>query len=219
MESEINLRKVSAQKNYINWIFKEVKPYLGTDILEVGAGLGVFTKLLEKNRDILPIDKKTYNINYSSKKIKKFDITDNPKKLKKQFDTIVCMNVLEHIKDDNLALRNMSQLLLPDGKLILMVPAFKGIYGKIDKANKHYRRYNKKEIMRKLKYTNYKIKKIKYIDFIGLFGWLYQNKILNSKIHRTIDLRRFNKLCPLFQGIESIIPPPIGLNLIIIAKK
>jgi 2-polyprenyl-3-methyl-5-hydroxy-6-metoxy-1,4-benzoquinol methylase len=219
MESEINLKKVSAQKNYVNWIFKEIKPYLGNNLLEVGAGLGVFTKLLENNKNILPIDKQTYNINYSSKKIRKFDITHNPKKLKKQFDTVVCMNVLEHIKDDALALKNMHQLLLPNGKLILMVPAFRGLYGKIDKANKHYRRYNKKEIIRKLKQANYRIKKIKYLDFIGLFGWLYQNKILNSKIHRTIDLKRFNSLCPLLQKIESIIPPPIGLNLIIIAKK
>jgi len=220
MDSEINLKKVSEQDNYSKWLFEKIQPFLGKEILEVGAGLGVFTKLLEEdNRKVMPIDKQSYDNYYCKTKIKIFDITENPKKIDSSFDTIVCMNVLEHIKDDNKALKNMYEYLDNKGSLILIIPAFQFAYGPVDKSNNHYRRYSKKDIISKMKNAGYKIKNLEYMNLVGLLGWLYQNKILRSGIHRSTDLKRFNRLCPLFNKVESIMTTPFGLNLFLVAEK
>ena len=147
MESEINLKRISLQDNYIKWLYDLIKSDISGNVLEVGAGVGGFTKILEKNGvNIFPIDKKIYDICHSNIKINKFDITNNPKKLEMKFDTIICMNVLEHIKEEKTAIKNMASLLNDKGTLIVMVPAIKLAYGIIDKANEHYRRYSRNYI-------------------------------------------------------------------------
>ena len=222
MHDKINLEKVSMMQNYVKWLYDEIKPYLGSNILEVGAGMGAITKLIEKdkNRSIIPIDKKEYQINLSSTKIKKMDITSDISMLANQkFDTIICVNVLEHIEKDILAIRNMHQLLEEKGKIVIIVPAIKFIYGKIDRADKHWRRYSKQEILRKIRQSQFEITGFKYINFFGIFGWIFQNYILNSQKHRNADLKRFDWACRILPKIESIIKLPIGLNMLIVASK
>jgi SAM-dependent methyltransferase len=220
MDSETNLKKVSRQNNYIDWLYSEIKPFLGRNILEVGAGVGAFTKRLAADgRKVLPTDKHIYDLNLSGKEIENFDITSDPARLGRTFDTVVCINVLEHIKDDDTALRNMNSLLDKKGLLILMVPAFPFLYGTVDKANEHHRRYHRKDIMSKVRKTGFSIIRCKYINFVGLIGWIFQNKVISSRLHRDVDMARFNSICPLLRGIEWVIPPPIGLNIVLIAKK
>ena len=150
----------------------------------------------------------------------KYDISWNYTQLKKyKFDTVICVNVLEHMKNDKKALENMHSVLEKKGKLILMAPAFQALYGTIDKANKHYRRYNKKQLKSLLKQCNFKIKSMAYMNLFGLLGWWYHNKFLKISVHNTKDLLLFDKLAPFLSFIEKIIPPPVGLSLIVIAEK
>ncbi|MCK5024949.1 MAG: methyltransferase domain-containing protein [Nanoarchaeota archaeon] len=222
MHDKMNLEKVSMMQNYVKWIYDEIKPHLGSNILEVGAGMGAITKLIEKDksRSITPTDKKEYPRNLSSTKIKKIDITGDISMLEnKKFDTIVCVNVLEHIEEDILAIRNMNQLLEEKGKLVIIVPAIKFIYGKIDRADRHWRRYSKQEILSKIKQSQFEITIFKYINFVGVFGWIFQNYILRSQEHRNADLKRFDWACKILPKIESVIKLPIGLNILIVASK
>jgi len=218
MEIE-NLKNISKQENYVRWIYDLIKPHIKGNVLEVGAGVGALTKLIEKQNNVYSIDIKAYDSYYSKTKPKIFDITENPSGLSKKFDTIICTNVLEHIKEDVGAIKNMNKLLKKEGSLILLVPAFKTIYGKIDKANNHYRRYTKKEILDKIELSNLKVKLVKYHNFIGLIGWIYQNKIIKKGKHRMVDLDRFNRFSPLFQKIESVIPPLVGLSIFLKCEK
>ena len=147
----------------------------------------------------------------------KIDISKNP--LKKDFDSVVCINVLEHIEKDQKALQNMYSSLGKNGTLILMVSAFKRLYGSIDIADKHLRRYDKKEIKEKVVNAGFRIKKIFYMNFVGLLGWWYHSKLLKLKIHNKTDISRFDKVCLFFEFMENIIKPPIGLSLVIVAEK
>ncbi len=222
MNDKINLKNVSKMQNYVRWLYGEIKPHIGSNILEVGAGMGAITSLIEKDKlcSITPIDKEKYQINFSGNKIEKIDITGNISMLiDKKFNTVVCINVLEHIRDDLLAMKNMNKLLEDKGKIVIIVPAIKCIYGKIDKANKHCRRYSKDEIMSKIKESGFEINYFKYINFIGIFGWIFQNHILNSQRHREVDLKRFDLACGILAKIESVIKLPIGLNMLIVASK
>ncbi|PLW80703.1 hypothetical protein C0585_01285 [Candidatus Woesearchaeota archaeon] len=219
MKCEENLKNISEQTNYVNWIYEIIKPSLKGDILEVGSGVGALTSFIEKEKKVFPIDIRKYDHYHSIKKPIIFDIQDDPSILKRKFDTILCVNVLEHIENDINSLNNMRKLLKKEGNLILFVPAIKKVYGRIDKANLHYRRYNKEDIKKKLKISNFDIEEIKYHNFVGLMGWIYQNNIIKKDLHNVNDLKRFNLLCPLFQKIEKIFPPLLGLSLLVIAKK
>jgi len=220
MTSKRNLEMVSEQDNYISWLFGKIRPYLGQEILEVGAGLGVFTRLLEEDdRNVMAIDKNLYGKKYCDSEISRADITSEPAGLKSRFDTVVCMNVLEHIDDDLGALTNMHACLADKGTLLLIVPAFQFAYGPVDRSNEHHRRYSRNSIRSRVRDAGFRIKRIEYMNMLGLLGWLYQNRILRSGVHRQGDLRRFNWLCPVLSRLERLGPPPFGLNLFIVAEK
>ncbi|MFH1642955.1 MAG: class I SAM-dependent methyltransferase [Nanoarchaeota archaeon] len=217
MNTNINLERISKTKNYHKWIYNKIAPFLGKNILEVGSGLGSMTNHICRGRKICCIDILDYNLRKSKHIILKMDISKSS--LKKGFDTVVCINVLEHIKHDKKALHNMYCSTKKGGNLILIVPAFQLPYGSIDIMNKHFRRYDKKEIKEKVVGAGFDIKKIFYMNFIGLLGWWYHSKLLKIKMHNEIDIARFDKLCPFFEFMENIINPPMGLSLVIIGEK
>jgi ubiquinone/menaquinone biosynthesis C-methylase UbiE len=223
-----NLELMSGADNYNRWIYNNLKDDLGERIVEIGSGIGNMTSFLLGRELVVGTEISSPNIRKLKKKfskqknfkIKNYNIENEFTELKKHRpDTVLCINVLEHIKDDSKALKNMYRVLEKKGKLLLLVPASKLIYGTVDKADGHYRRYNKKELRMKLKDANFKILKERYMNLPGMIGWFYHGKILKIKIHKKNDLSLFNKLAPIFEFIEKRIPPPAGLSLIMVCKK
>lgn len=217
------------QDNYNNWLYNQIEKTLKGDVLEIGCGLGTMTNLIIKNKKVksitgLDINQKNINEfkkNMKNKKnilVKNKDISKNITGLKK-YDCVVCINVLEHIEYDNKTLINIKKLLKNEGKVILILPAVSWAYGQVDKADNHYRRYDKKPTIYKLKKANFKIIKIKYMNFLGLLGWLYHGKIKKISVHKKNDLTLFNKIVPVLKKIEKIINPPIGLSLVVVGLK
>ena len=223
-----NLEIMSKATNYNKWIFNNIKPYIGKEILEIGGGIGNMTRFFINQKLVVSTDIAEYNINKLKTNFKnrknffpvKTDISQTTTSLKKfSFDTIICINVLEHIKNDFDALRNMHSVLNKKGKLILVVPAFSFLYGTIDKADNHYRRYNKKTTLKKIKKAGFKIVKYFYMNIPGFFGWYYHNRMIEAKLHPEEDISFFDKLVPFFAFFEKIFKPSFGLSLIIIAEK
>lgn len=227
-DEEKNLRIMQSQNNYNLWLYNQIKRGLHGDVLEIGCGTGTMTKLFLKNKNIksitgTDINKKNleaFKKNIKDKRVKSkiLDITKTTKSLKK-YDGVVCINVLEHIKDDQLAMVNIGKVLKKGGIALLIVPAVKKAYGTIDKADLHFRRYNKKETNKKLNKAGFEVKKIRYMNFPGLMGWIYHGRILKIRTHVQGDLSLFNKLVPLFEKIENLIHPPIGLSIVAVGVK
>ena len=153
---------------HIKYCLSIFRKYLIGNILEVGAGCGSFTRnYYKKNMDEIVLTEKDdkqiidlknkfgKNINIS---ISNLDI----EKLTKSFDTILYLHVLEHIKDDIKEIENATKKLNKDGHLIIMVPAHQKIYGNLDKAVGHYRRYEKKFF--KNNFNNLKLIDLKHLD-------------------------------------------------------
>ena len=180
-------------KNYNSWIYENIKEAIGNDVLDVGSGMGTLIDFaVAKGRKITgaEIDKKF--LAYSRKKyaktpgirIVKADSLELEKYFKKgSFDTVTILNTLEHIKDDFKAIRIIYNLLSTEGKLAVFVPAFQGIYGKLDENAGHYRRYNKAMLRKVLEGNNFEIKKMYYMNFVGFFGWYFNTKLLNSGLY------------------------------------
>lgn len=200
---------------YNNWLLLQISGHLSGDILEVGAGRGNFTKKLSKYGKVVATDyDRSYkNANFGDIEKGKYFF------LNKKFDSIVCMNVLEHIGDDKQALKNMFNLLKKDGKLILLVPAHQEAFGLMDKNLGHYRRYSKKSLTRLLKDTGYSILDIRYLNWLGVIGWYINSKILNNEIIPEGQLGIFDKIAKPFLAFEKLFSPPFGLSVLAIAQK
>lgn len=211
---------------YNQWSINQFKKYLIGDILEIGCGIGNFTEYLFPYGTILAIDinkkyiRQTYKKLHEKVRVGFGDIEEGKYFFKsKSFDTIVCLNVLEHIENDSKALENIFNLLKTGGNLILIVPAHSFLYGAIDNAVGHYRRYEKNKLLNLLERHNFKIIKSRKLNFLGGVGWWITGKLLGKSFVEKSKIKIFNFLAPFFLSLENILEPPFGTSILVIAKK
>lgn len=226
---ELPLELMSETNLYNQWIFENIKPYLGENNLEIGCGIGNISQYLLKKGTLTATDiseKYIQNVKEKFKNHRNFqaflwDVNSPiPTFLKEgSFDSIICLNVLEHIENDLIALKNMNQLLKKSGYLNLLVPACPAAYGSLDKEMGHFRRYQKKELEEKLKKASFEIVKSFYMNVLGLIGWFFYGQVLKRKQLPETEIHLIDRLVPILTCLERLIPPPIGLSLIMIGKK
>lgn len=211
---------------YNQWTMKKFLPYLKGEILEVGCGIGNFTTFLtgygrvwaiDINKDYLASTKQVINgkgkVGIGDIEKGEFFFGD------RKFNCIVCINVLEHIRDDISALNNLFKLLKKGGILILIVPSHQFLYGQIDKSIGHFRRYKKAELVNKLRELRFEIIESKKLNFLGALGWFIVGKILKENIVKEKNVKIFSLIAPLALSLENLIEPPIGTSILIIAQK
>ncbi len=134
------------------------------------------------------------------------------------FDFVFALNVVEHIKDDSLAVINMSKLLKPSGKLFILIPAYQWLYNSFDVALEHFRRYNKKIITR-LNPNDCEPIQIKYFNAFGIVGWFIVGSIFKKKIIPEGNMRLFNKIVPMVKAFDWVLGNQIGLSVILVTEK
>jgi len=213
-DSALNFRKYQ-----ISLITKFIKG----KFLEVGAGKGgliPFYKNLTKNITIIEPEKKLFKIlkkNYSNKR---FSIKNQTiKSVKKNYDTIIYYDVLEHIKNDLNEVKLASKKLNKNGHLIFSVPAYQTFYSSFDKSVGHFKRYNKKDFIVLRKRTGLKIEKLAYYDSMG-FLFLVLNKLFSLKqtnLENKVYL--WNLLMPISKLIDLLTFNKFGKSLLCVFKK
>lgn len=224
---EETLESMNLASSYNNWILKHFKKYLHGAILEVGCGIGNFTQALSKYGKVTAIDiNKEYikrlkltgvhDVEYGVGDIEKGRYFFGGSKV---FDTIICLNVLEHIKNDEEALKSLYHLLKPKGVLVLLIPGHQFIYGEIDKNIGHFRRYDKGSLVGNLRALGFSITKARRLNLLGAVGWFISGKIFKNKEVGKRKVRFFNFLSPVFLLIEKFIETPLGTSVLIIASK
>lgn len=216
-----NFDKASIWRKYI---FLNIKKYIKGVTLEVGAGIGSFTnnyKSLASSITLSEID--TDNLDFIKEKFKadNFDFTsDLTKNIKKKFDTIMYLNVLEHIENDDKEVVDAFEKLNPHGYLIILVPAHNKLYSKFDKAIGHFRRYDI-DFFKKVKLQSSKLVKLCYLDSAGYFLY-YLNKIFfkeevyPSKLKILIWDKVFT---PLTFFLDKILMNKFGKNILYVVQK
>lgn len=220
------LESMSQAQWYNRWTLKKFIPYLKGDILEVGFGIGNFTKELTRFGNVFAIDidkehiKDTTELLEGKAKVGLGDIEKGKYFFNERiFDSVVCINVLEHIQDDDKALNNIYSLLKNEGYLILLVPAHKFLFGEIDKSIGHFRRYNKKSLITILKNKGFKTEKVRLINMIGAIGWLISSKFFSENSVGENKIKVFNFIAPITLTMEDFFEPPFGTSILVIAKK
>ena len=136
------------------------------------------------------------------------------------FDTAICINVLEHIEDDLLACRLTYEMLRPSGHFSIVVPALPILYGTIDEAVGHFRRYTRGSLREVLEAAGFEVVRCRYMNCVGVPGWFLTNRILKQQSQSTKQVRFFDTyVVPITRRIEALLPPPFGMSVVGIARK
>lgn len=223
------LLRMRLMKNYNAWAYNKIQLFLGRKILEIGSGVGTISKYLISNgRNLILTDINHEHTDYLSNRfignprvrVIKMDICNIDEGFaSEKIDTIVGINVLEHIENDLSLLTKLKKVLIGGGRLLLTVPAHKILYGTLDKRLQHYRRYSKKDLTDKLKDAGFVIEKIEYMNFLSAIGWFVNYRILMRNHIPKMTIWLADKLIPCVKLIEKSIKFPFGLSLFVVAKK
>ena len=223
------LTQLAELDQYNYWLFEQIAGALGNRVLEVGSGTGNITQFLCADgrqvlaTDVVPNYRNQLQRLFGDKphvQVGQFDLTSAaPAELRAQpFDTVVCLNVLEHIEDDHFALTQMRDVLAPGGTLALLVPAHQFLYGEFDRAVGHFRRYEKRALANRLAAAGFVVREMKFFSLLAALPWLINGRILKRGYLPAGQANLANKLVPLLR-LEKLIGPPCGLSLIAIAQK
>ncbi len=222
------LRRMNALDAYNRWIVQEIRPWIGDIVLEVGAGIGNFSPFFLDRKQLILTDVQQNSIDTLKSNFKKYpnvsceyyNLEESGETLKnREIDTIIALNVLEHIEHDEHALKEMASILVPGGRLILQLPAHKVLYGSLDHNLKHFRRYTIGDIKDKFETAGLVSEKFRRFNMFGTFGWFFCSRVLKKKILPEGSLALFNRLTPVFIAIERLLPVPFGLSIIAVGRK
>lgn len=210
--------------NFRNYQFFLIKDYIKGNIAEIGPGNGENLKYYKHLGKKIFLYEPTVKIFLKLKKVFKnnniFIKNNYFKKSKKKFDTILYLDVLEHIKNDQIELSTAYKALKKNGHLIINVPAFPHLFSNFDRDVNHFRRYNKKCILNLIKGYKIKYVKLMYYDSLGYFFSLLSKifiKDYKKKFKEKIKLWDF--LIPFSKFIDTITFNLIGKSLLVIIKK
>jgi 2-polyprenyl-3-methyl-5-hydroxy-6-metoxy-1,4-benzoquinol methylase len=226
-------------RNYRKYQYDLVGRYIGKSVLEVGSGEKGFThEIINNNKNIKKLvsiepSKTLFNLHKNDNNFPKYvvfkkkDLFDIKNNDFGDFDTILFIHVLEHIKNDKKALGKAFELLKPGGMVLIEVPALPCLYSSHDKFLGHYRRYSKKYMLKIINKKSFKVMDIWYQDLFGIFGSLiyfkFKKVVLNSKsgFNLVNNQGKFYDyfLVPFQKFIEKFIRPPLGLSLTVVLKK
>jgi glycosyltransferase involved in cell wall biosynthesis len=222
------LRRLDSLNRYNQWIWERLAPYVGQRVLEVGAGSGTMTRFLYGRELIVATDRETPYLDRLRNRfrrkpgivVERLDIdSDEALELARYgFDTVTCINVLEHTADDAAALRRAGQLLQPGGRVIVFVPAGKDLFGTLDRGVGHQRRYEREELIEKLRAAGFEIEDVSYQNRVAKLAWWLNSRVFRRSAMPAAQSTLFDFFVPLWKSLEGP-HPSTGLSLIAIACK
>jgi len=225
-----DLRQMEQAVNYRRWQFQMVSPFLGTSVLEVGGGIGNFTTALATSgRNVVSLEpnescfcqlvEKTRGLANVRPLRATVEQLDGALAAGERFDSIVLMNVLEHISDDRAALAALALRLAPGGRLVVLVPAGQWAFGPTDKRLGHFRRYDKGCARRVFSAAGLRMEFLRYYNFAGIWGWWWNARIGKLQGQCNAQIRFFDKyVVPVVSRVEYFLRPPVGQSIMAVGS-
>ena len=223
------LDALAGADNYYGMLIRRFGPHVGQRVLEVGAGVGTFAQHLLNHTEALeltlvepadnnyPILRERFSAVPQVTTVHGF-LEDL--EVREKFDSIVAVNVLEHVEHDQNFLAAAWERLRPGGALLLFVPALPAIFGSLDRAFDHYRRYTKPALTTVLRRAEFEILDLRYTNLPGALAWFVSGKILRKKTIRPAEVQLYDRwMVPWISKLEQYSSPPFGQSLIAIAKR
>jgi phosphatidylinositol alpha-1,6-mannosyltransferase len=222
------LTETAHLPRYNHWIMDKVRPFVGQSVMEIGAGIGNLSSQLVDRRRLVVTDVaepylwtlRARFVAYPNLEIRRFSLQEPiPDDMLAAFDTVICVNVLEHVEHDREALSVIRSLLRPGGHLLLFVPAFQWLFGPIDTALGHFRRYHRRPLLALLQASGFEITQCSYFNLVGVAGWFLNSRILRRSELPAWQFRCYDALVPWLRRVERLTGAPIGQSLIAVARR
>ena len=223
------LEVISEAGRFNRWMYETIRPHCKGDILEIGSGIGNISRffvhdgahisLSDYDNSFLPGLQERFGRYPNLTGVYRIDLMDpdpsdsNPE-LIGRFDTVFALNVVEHIEDDRLAIKNAWKFLKPGGKIVLLVPAFPSLFNGFDKQLGHYRRYRPSSLKLLLESSGFRVIHSRFFNFIAIFGWFFFGNILREKIIPSGQMRIYDKLVPLWKWLDHGTTRIAGISVI-----
>ena len=226
----VTLMRMARLEPYNRWLAARFEGSVGARVLEIGAGFGNMTRHLLGRELVVASDLDPVALEYlrgsfredASIRVASYRFPLDPAERDQiralRIDTVVCLNVLEHIEQDVATLSDLHAVLGPGGRLILIVPALARLYGTLDENLHHFRRYEKRELEQKVRDAGFVLEDCRFLNRPGILGWYINGKILRRRVLPRGQLAAFRLLFPLLKREEKN-PPSIGMSLLAIARK
>ena len=223
-----SLAVLASVYHYNHWIYTMVRDFLGESVVEVGSGIGNITRFMLDVKTLVCLEPfEPYREYIASRFSRHLNVKVVPHRIEEcpnpdvpegGFRSVVCLNVLEHIEDDIGVLAKCRRLLQPGGNVIILVPALPLIYGPIDRAMGHVKRYTKGSLRAAMAKAGFQVISSRYMNFVGVFGWWWEGRVLGREKIPEKKTRMFNRCVPFLSAVERIVPPLLGQSLVMVGK-
>jgi SAM-dependent methyltransferase len=215
--------------NYNAWLGKRLRLHLGKRVLEVGAGIGTITREILPGRELVVAleAEEAYAVRLAEAfrgepRVRTLhsavEDTDWLALGQEKLDSVVLSNVLEHLEDDAAAIRNFRRVLQAGGTLVMLVPALPAIFGTLDEAVGHHRRYMPSSLRTVLEGNGFHLERLEWMNLLGIPGWFLNSRVLRRRVVPAGQLRIYDRLAPLLARVESMVRLPVGMSLLAVAR-
>src|SRR6202051_514508 len=209
------LGRLNRAPRFTQWMADIIRPFIGERVLEIGAGTGNLTLQLIPRKLYYASDINPHYLTYLKNLIPdhpylRVGYTDGEKHasypLDEKFDTVICLNVVEHLENDFGALRNIRDALEENGRAIVLVPCGPGLYGTLDKVLGHYRRYSKAQFTELAARAGFHLEALLSFNRFGSPAWWLNGRLLRRKTFGLWQIKMLNFMTPLVRVIDRFLP-------------
>jgi len=221
------LERLNRAPRFTRWMADVIRPYVGDRVLEIGAGTGNMSVHFMPRSSYWATDMNPHYLDYllTLRATRPYMRVAHTNAMEEEtfprgqsFDTIICLNVVEHVQDDLQALRNIWEALDPGGRAIILVPHGPGLYGTLDEVLGHFRRYTREQLVRVVEQAGFRVERVLKFNRPGVPAWWLNGRVLHRKTFGLGQIRMLNLLTPLFRLTDSWWPLP-PLSIIAILRK
>ncbi len=222
------LDRLAQARRFNAWMADVIAPYVGRRVLEIGAGIGNLTRRLAPGRALYVASdvEEEHLARLAARMAHRPNVrvaraglgrAEDFEPLRGSFDTVICLNVVEHVEDDLAALRNLRAALEPGGRAIVLVPEGQSIYGELDAVLGHWRRYSEEELRAKMQQAGFEVERIFGFNRVTRPGWWLNGRALKRRTFNRAQLWLFDRLVWLWKRVDAWLPWR-GVSLIAIGR-
>lgn len=223
------LNNLTGTPQYVRWMTQLIRPYLGDRVLEIGAGLGIFTsRLMARRLEYVAGERDPLYLHALRNRFLRTPnvtvIEFDPAHpgafgaLGRHFETALCLNLLEYLEDPQATVAGLASVLEPGGRLIVLAPQNPSLEGTLDRHMGHKRRFRREELERMLEACGLKIEAVHNVNKVSVPAWWLHGKLLRRRTISKPVLKLFDKTVWLWRRLDPLLPWR-GLSLVVVGRR